>query len=134
VERFGEIKRGMDSLKASAEYAATYLILNILGMVPEWIEHLAILILDTKGTIVATNVPGPRHPIYLAGAPIGSIRAWVPQSGRIGVGLSFISYNNQVVVGLNVDAGLMPDPEKFLELFTEEFKSLQADLPAITID
>ena len=130
LERLSEVKQGMDSLKASAEYAATYLILNILGQVPGWIEHLATLILDTKGTVVATNVPGPRQQIYLAGAPIISITGWVPQSGRIGVGLSFISYNNQVVVGLNVDAGLIPDPEKFLELFNDEFKSFQAVLTA----
>lgn len=126
TERLGRIKQGMDSLKASAEYAASYLILKFLGQMPEWIEHLATRILDTKGTIVATNVPGPRFPIYLAGAPIKSIRAWVPQSGRIGVGLSFVSYNNQMGVGLNADAGLIPDPEKFLELFEEEFRSLQA--------
>jgi diacylglycerol O-acyltransferase / wax synthase len=133
LERLEAIKRGMDSLKASAEYAATYIILHILGQMPEWIEHLATRILDTKGTVVATNVPGPRQPIYLAGTPISSIKGWVPQSGRIGVGLSFISYNNQLVVGLNVDAGLLPDPEVFLQLFTEEFRSLQAapssDLP-----
>jgi diacylglycerol O-acyltransferase / wax synthase len=125
-ERLDAIKRGMDSLKASAEYAATYIILNILGQLPGWIEHLATRILDTKGTVVSTNVPGPRHPIYLAGAAISSIKAWVPQSGRIGVGLSFVSYNNQLVVGLNADAGLIPDPEKYLDLFYEEYKSLQA--------
>ena len=34
LERLEAIKSGMDSLKASAEYAATYLILNILGQVP----------------------------------------------------------------------------------------------------
>jgi diacylglycerol O-acyltransferase / wax synthase len=128
------IKRGMDTLKASAEYAATYLILHILGMMPEWTEHLAVRILDTKGTFVITNVPGPRSLLYLAGAPIRSIKGWVPQSGRIGVGLSFISYNDQLVVGLNVDAGLMPDPEIFLQLFTEEFKAFQASLPAGTIE
>jgi len=134
LDRLDMIKQGMDSLKASAEYAATYLILNILGQMPEWIEHLAVMILDTKGTFVITNVPGPRRPIYLAGSPISSIEAWVPQSGRIGVGLSFISYNNRVVVGLNVDAGLIPDAEIFLQLFTDEFKSLQAILPEVALD
>jgi diacylglycerol O-acyltransferase len=128
VERLDAIKRRMDSLKASAEYAATYFILNVLGLLPEWIERLAILILDAKGTVVATNVPGPRHEVSLAGTPITSIKAWVPQSGRIGVGLSFISYNDQATVGLSVDAGLMPDPEKFLELYTDEFKALQAEV------
>lgn len=132
LERLTEVKQGMDSLKASAEYAATYKILNILGWMPEWIEHLAILILDTKGTVVATNVSGPRRQLYLAGGPIQSIIAWVPQAGRIGVGFSFVSYKDQVRVGINTDAGLVPDPEKLIELFTEEFKSFQSVLPAIT--
>lgn len=134
LERLVAVKNGMDRLKASAEYAVTYIILNVLGFLPEWIEHLATRFLDTKGTIVATNVPGPRNIIYLADAPIQSIIGWVPQSGRIGVGLSIISYNNQIVVGLNVDAGLIPDPDKFLELFLEEYKSLIAAVAVDTLD
>ena len=125
LERLNVIKQNMDLLKASAEYAATYVLLIILGGVPAWMEHLATLFLDTKGTVVATNVPGPRRELSLAGAPIRSIRGAVPQSGRIGVGLSFISYNNQLVVGLNADVGLIPDPERFIELYSEEFKSFQ---------
>jgi hypothetical protein len=130
LERLGKIKQGMDLLKASAEYIASYLILNILGLLPEWIEHLATRILDTKGTVVTTNVPGPRQQIYLVGTPIRSIKAWVPQSGRIGVGLSFVSYNDKIGVGVNVDARLIPDPEQLLELFADEFKSFQAALSA----
>jgi WS/DGAT/MGAT family acyltransferase len=134
VERLDAIKSGMDTLKTSAEYAATYLILNILGQSPEWLEDLAIRILDTKGTVVATNVPGSRRQLYLANALIESIVAWVPQSGRIGVGLSFISYNNKMVVGLNADAGLIPDPEVFLQLFMDEYKSLQVAISAQSVE
>jgi len=132
LDRLGAVKQGMDQLKGSAEYAATYLILKVLGWLPEWIEHIAIKILDRKGTVVATNVPGPRHPLYLAGAPILSIMAAVPQSGRIGVGLSFISYNDEVVFGLNVDSGLVPDPEVFIQLFSEEFKCFKDAMAAVT--
>lgn len=126
LDRLDGVKQGMDTLKASAEYAATYLILNLLGMLPNWIEQLATRFLDTKGTVVATNVPGSRHELVMADAPIQSMIAWVPQSGRIGVGLSFVSYNSQLMIGLNVDAGLIPDPEKFIALFNEEFISLQS--------
>lgn len=126
--RLEKIKQGMDLLKASAEYVASYVILNILGSLPAWIEDVAIRILDRKGTVVSTNVPGPRHQIYLAGTPIRSLIAWVPQSGRIGVGLSFVSYNDQLIVGLNVDAGLIPDPDRFLQLFEEEFYALKAQV------
>jgi len=128
LDRLEGVKQDMDILKASAEYAATYLILNLLGMLPGWIEYLATRFLDTKGTVVATNVPGSRQQLFLADAPIQSMFGWVPQSGRIGVGLSFVSYNGQLIVGLNVDAGLIPDPEKFIALFTEEFKSIQATI------
>ncbi len=126
LDRLAAIKKGMDKLKASAEYVASYTILNILGQLPGWIENLAIKILDMKGTVVATNVPGPRHPVYLAGAQITSLKGWVPQSGRIGVGLSIISYNDQVYFGLNADAGLIPDPERFLGFFQDEFRTLRA--------
>jgi diacylglycerol O-acyltransferase len=126
LECLEQIKNGMDRLKNSAEMAASYRILNILGMMPAWIERLATKFLDTKGTVVATNVSGPHHQIYLAGAPIQSIIAWVPQSGRIGVGWSFVSYKDQVFVGVNADAHLIPDPEKFLEFFNEEYQSIQA--------
>jgi diacylglycerol O-acyltransferase / wax synthase len=128
LESLEEVKRGMDSLKNSAESATTFLILNLLGMLPGWIEHLATMFLDTKGTVVATNIAGPHRQIYLAGAPIQSIITWVPQSGRIGVGWSFVTYNNQVQVAVNTDAGLIPDPEKLLELFTDEYRSFQAVL------
>ncbi len=134
VERLEVIKNDMDYLKASAEYAASYFILHILGMVPRWIEDLAIKILDTKGTIVATNVPGARKQLYLAGAPIKSIIAWVPQSGRVGVGISFVSYNDQLIVGLNADTGLLPDPHTFLGLFTEEYQSLRVSILEPVLD
>lgn len=130
IQRLEAIKDGMDTLKASAEYAATYIILNILGVLPKWIEDLAIRILDRKGTVVSTNVPGPRSQIYLAGTPIRSLIAWVPQSGRIGVGLSFVSYNDQLIVGLNADFGVLPDPERFLQLFYEEYCSLKTAIEA----
>ena len=125
-ERLRDVKKGMDSLKESSEYAATYLILNILGLMPVWIEHLATSFLDTKGTVVITNVPGPRQPLYLAGSPINSVIAWAPESGRIGVGVSIISYNEQVWIGISTDIGQVPDPEKIVELFDEEFKVYQA--------
>jgi diacylglycerol O-acyltransferase / wax synthase len=128
MERLERVKNGMDFLKASAEYAASYIILNILGQLPEWVEHLATRILDTKGTVVATNVPGSRNELFIADAPIQSMVGWVPQSGRVGVGLSYVSYNNQLIVGLNADAGVIPDPEKLLEFFTEEYQSFKTVL------
>ena len=40
---------------------------------------------------------------------------WVPQSGRLGLGISILSYNGEVMVGVASDAGLVPDPERIVE-------------------
>lgn len=131
LERLRRVKRYMDELKSSVEPAATYAILNALGAVPETVEDLATRFFDTKGTAVITNVPGPQIPLYLAGARINTVMAWVPQSSRISLGVSIISYNGQVWLGVATDEGLVPDPETIVANFQLEFEALQAYTPEL---
>jgi diacylglycerol O-acyltransferase len=58
---------------------------------------------SAKGTAVITNVPGPRDPIYLAGAQIRTVLVWAPTSGHIGMSISIFSYRGEVTVGLMVE-------------------------------
>jgi hypothetical protein len=53
---------------------------------------------------------------------------WVPQSGRMGLGVSILSYAGGVTVGVAADAGLVPDPERLVADFERELKGLM--LPA----
>jgi len=50
--------------------------------------------------------------------------AWVPQTGRIALGLSIISYNGKVWLGVATDEGLVPDPESIIAFFGDEFQEL----------
>jgi hypothetical protein len=72
-----------------------------------------------------TNVPGPREVLYLAGNPIREIFFWVPQSGRVGLGVSIFSYAGHVRMGVGTDAGLVPDPEAIVQGFQEEYEELR---------
>ena len=78
-------------------------------------------IFGTKATAVMTNVPGPRDVRYFAGKPIRGVMFWVPQSGRLGLGVSIISYAGEVLVGIATDAGLTPDPEAIVQAMHDEF-------------
>ena len=78
----------------------------------------------TKATAVMTNVIGPKQPIYFAGERVRTWLGWVPQSGRMGLGVSIFSYDGQVVVGVASDKGLVPDPESIATAFEEEFEAL----------
>jgi diacylglycerol O-acyltransferase len=77
-----------------------------------------------KSSLVLTNVPGPPQPLYLAGRRLDRIMFWVPQSGRLGLGVSILSYAGEVMVGVASDAGLVPDPERIVAGFEAELARL----------
>jgi WS/DGAT/MGAT family acyltransferase len=126
VERLAELHRRSAALKRSAEPIVVYAILKLLGVVPLAVQRLVVGIFASKTTAVMTNVPGPRQELALAGRPIREIFFWVPQSGRVGLGISIFSYAGHVRLGLASDTGLIPDPELIVEGFHEEFEELRA--------
>jgi len=81
-------------------------------------------ILARNATAVMTNVPGPQTPLFLASGRIESLMFWVPQSGDIGMGVSIISYNDNVQFGVVTDRGLCPDPQRLMARFGAEFEKL----------
>jgi diacylglycerol O-acyltransferase len=126
VERLAELHRRTVALKRSAEPVVVYTILKLLGIVPLAVQRMVVSLFAAKTTAVMTNVPGPREELHLAGKPIREIFFWVPQSGRVGLGISIFSYAGHVRLGLASDTGLVPDPERIVEGFHEEFEELRA--------
>jgi len=135
VERLHVVRERMTTLKNSPEAVVAFGILNALGMTPTDIQSEFVKIMGAKATAVLTNVPGPRFPLYLAGQRIRSMMVWVPQSGRLSLGLSIISYANKVFVGICADANLIPDPNSITDFFIEEFEGMmQLVAQAKTLD
>ena len=124
LARLAELRRRSAALRRSAEAAVVLLILRTIGRVPLAVQRLVVKIFATKATLVMTNVPGPNRTLYLAGKPIRDIFFWVPQSGRVGLGVSILSYDGTVRLGVGTDAGLVPDPQAIVAGFHEEFDEL----------
>jgi WS/DGAT/MGAT family acyltransferase len=124
--RLGEIRRLMNDRKGSLEAPVFYFLLNALGYVPPNLSKPLVDTFGTRGTAVMTNVRGPEHRLYLAGAPLDTIMGWVPQTGPLAVGVSILSYAGQIRVGVLSDKGLMPDPEALIAKFHDEFRALLA--------
>jgi diacylglycerol O-acyltransferase / wax synthase len=126
VQRLRAIQHEMDGLKRSPEALVAFGVLNVLGMTPVEVEHLGVRFFGAKATAVLTNVPGPGEPLYLAGRKVGRIMFWVPQSGRMGLGISILSYAGGVMLGVATDEGLVPDPESIVDAFQLEFEALRS--------
>ena len=124
LARLAELRRRSAALRRSPEAAVVLLILRTIGRVPLAVQRLVVKIFATKATLVMTNVPGPNRTLYLAGKPIRDIFFWVPQSGRVGLGVSILSYAGSVRLGVGTDAGLVPDPQAIVAGFHEEFDEL----------
>jgi WS/DGAT/MGAT family acyltransferase len=131
LDRVFEVKRRMDAIKDSPEALVAYQILKAMGMAPRLIYEQILGVFGTKATAVMTNVRGPGVSIYLAGVRVREVMAWVPRSAGLGLGVSILSYDGKVWLGIASDAGLVPDPETILDAFHEEFDGLTelADLP-----
>jgi hypothetical protein len=80
-------------------------------VLPVAFHRLVVRIFETKATAVFTNVPGPRTTLYFEGRAIRDIFFWVPQAARLGLGVSILSYDGRVRMGVGTDAGLVPRPE-----------------------
>ncbi|MCI0397768.1 MAG: WSD1 family O-acyltransferase, partial [Chloroflexi bacterium] len=126
LERLQELKRRMDAIKGSVEAVVAFGILAAVGLATAEIQDLVVQLFGAKATTVMTNVPGPRETRYFAGKAMRQVMFWVPQSGRLGLGVSILSYAGEVLLGVATDAGLVPDPEMIIQSFQEEFEALLA--------
>ncbi|HEX8820190.1 MAG TPA: wax ester/triacylglycerol synthase family O-acyltransferase, partial [Archangium sp.] len=120
LERLWELKRRMDRLKRSPEAAVVFGMLTVAGMAPTAVERAAVEVVRKKASLVLTNVPGPKRPVYLAGVKLSGVMFWVPVAGRLGLGLSIFSYAGHVTLGVAADAGLVPEPRELIQDFEEE--------------
>ena len=125
LDRLHEVRRRMEELKNTPEAVVAFGILKGIGLSPAEAQTRMVDMFGSKATVVMTNVPGPQMPLYIAGKELAGVMAWVPQSGRVSLGLSIISYNQKVFIGINSDVGLLPDPDSIIAEFYEEFELLR---------
>lgn len=124
ILRLKEVKRRMDALKKAPDAMVNFGLLSTVGFFPPGIAKTLAHFFSNKASGILTNVPGPREPLYFAGREMKNMMFWVPRAGDLGLGVSILSYNHQVTVGIAADEGLMPDSEALLEGFEAELNHL----------
>jgi WS/DGAT/MGAT family acyltransferase len=125
-ERLAELTRRMDELKGSLQPAVVLAALEMVGRAPSPALTLALDYMSSKATVIVTNVKGPPERLYLAGAPVEEMIAWIPRYGGIGVGVSILSYAGQVRLGIISDEDIVSDPENIIAGFRAEVDALLA--------
>jgi WS/DGAT/MGAT family acyltransferase len=124
VLRIREVQRRINDLKNAPDAAVAYALLNVLGVSSAKLAKTAATMFANKTTGVMSNVPGPQQPLFFAGKEIKDIMFWVPRIGGLGLGISIISYNGKISLGIATDTGLVHDPKAILDNFIKEYRML----------
>jgi WS/DGAT/MGAT family acyltransferase len=124
--RLAEIARATGEIKRSPEAAIALLTLAAVGTMAPALNERVTTWFGKKGTLVVTNVAGPKAKVNLAGAPLGGLVFFAPQSARVGMGVSILSYAGEVRVGIATDAHVCEDPQRIVEAYGEELAALRA--------
>lgn len=113
VERLAAIHERMNQHKGSGETSAEDQLLALLGMFPfaplAWSIRLLARLPQTSVTAVATNVPGPRRALTLAGRPVLELLPVLPIAMRLRSGIAILSYADHLTFGITGDYDTMPD-------------------------
>jgi diacylglycerol O-acyltransferase / wax synthase len=120
LDRVRAVQASMAAIKRSHEGAIAYGILSAIGHTPQRLERLLVDFFSAKGTMVLTNVPGPRSTVTLAGTPVAGVLVWAPCSGSVGMSVSVFSYAGKVTVGFLVDDALVDDPQQLADGFRRD--------------
>jgi WS/DGAT/MGAT family acyltransferase len=124
LQRVAAMRDTMAALKGSMQPPMSLMTLGLMGLLPAAVQPPLVELFSRKASVVASNVPGPRSPLYLCGQRISEMYFWVPQSGSIGLGVSILSYAGQVHFGMIADRRVLDAPGRVVERFAPEFEKL----------
>jgi hypothetical protein len=127
-ERIRTVRDRRGIRKIGIEAFLMYSLLRIGGRVPEVVQEGVMSFFEDRSTAIVTNVPGPMETIELAGAEVTDLVFWVPQAIDQGIGISLLTYDNSVRVGVAADANLLPDAAELSTAFEREVEALEAEL------
>jgi WS/DGAT/MGAT family acyltransferase len=130
AERLAAVHAEMQKLKDGTQAGVVWGLLTFMGASPTPVEHVIVDIMARKGSLIVTNVPGPGQTLHMGGNPVAGLLVWVPQSGAVGLGVSILSYDGGVTVGVTGEASVLPEPDRFVARFAEAFEALTSDLEA----
>lgn len=77
-----------------------------------------------SGQIAVLQAPGPQQPLYLEGARLEACYGFLPLQDSSALGVTTLSYDGNLFLGVNADTDLVPDLDRFGPCVRDEMESL----------
>jgi hypothetical protein len=128
-----QLKQRPDTVSARAQAEMSELVPGLLmGAALRGVTRVLIrTVSSTMGiNTTVTNVPGPREPLYFAGARLVRLFATVPVFDGAGLFHQISSYLDDFIINITADRAMMPDPSFYAACVDESFAALARAVPA----
>jgi WS/DGAT/MGAT family acyltransferase len=113
VERLNAVRQQMEDLKQSRQAVGAEVLTSMTGFAPALLlalgARVAMRVPQRNLNTVTTNVPGPQHPLYLAGRRLLEVFPFVPLASNVRVGVAIYSYDGGLNFGVTGDYDSAPD-------------------------
>jgi WS/DGAT/MGAT family acyltransferase len=128
VERLHSVTAQMEGLKRSQQAVAGEVLTSLSGFAPALLlalgTRLAFRVPQRSLNTVTTNVPGPQHPLFLAGRRMLEAIPYVPVANQVRIGVAIFSYDGGLKFGVTGDYDSAPD----IRVLCEEIEKGMAEL------
>mmetsp|Transcript_15782 Transcript_15782/g.18421 ORF Transcript_15782/g.18421 Transcript_15782/m.18421 type:complete len:517 (+) Transcript_15782:55-1605(+) len=123
LQRLYACKRELDEKKHSpAPLIAMKLSILAFIMLPRNVVMQCMYQAFDRVTTMLSNVPGPKDEKFICGIKVNSMTFFSP--GLVASNFGLISYNNKITLSILSDEKVLPEPQKFAELFPKELDKL----------
>ena len=126
LDRYERTRAAATQLKSGTAALGGSTIVLVAGAAPPLLhESIAKALFAARlFNITITNVPGPQIPLYGLGTRLTRILPLVPLFAEHAVGMAIVSYDGELVFGINADRAATPDLDVLATALRDEFAAL----------
>jgi diacylglycerol O-acyltransferase / wax synthase len=135
MERLAFVRKEAVNSKAMTNAVGARTLTDYSQFIPSGLAGLAARLYTRVGAAnlhspvfncVATNVPGPRVPLYFAGAKMVRMMGTGPVFDGMGLINAIYSYGPDIAISFTSDRAMMPDPANYAQALRDSFEELLA--------
>lgn len=128
VDQLREVNRRLNELKESQMPVVSFGLISATSLMTADVERLVHRIVQDHSIGVTTNVPGPRHPISVAGGRVLGSWGMGGLSGNMNLSFGIFTLDGKLNFSVHSDTGITEDPERMLDLFLESIDELRTEV------
>jgi WS/DGAT/MGAT family acyltransferase len=132
-ERLASIVAESAAFRDNADSSSSTRLMELVGLVPTTLLGLTVKAATAMpfsspavANTTVSNVPGPKEPIYFAGARLVRVTGLGPLIGGMNLFHVIASYNGTVSMGVTADRDALPDPGNYADCMQAAFDDLLA--------